>query len=59
MKTMLTELPHIPVDFVAGVAKTKKTDGLRKPYVELIKNWAEHEGMEEAGMRAISTLPAH
>ena len=53
---MLTELPHIPVDFVAGVAKTKKTDGLRKPYVELIKNWAEHEGMEEAGMRAICSI---
>ena len=56
MKTMLNELPHIPVEYVAGVARTKKTDGQRKPYVDLIKQWAEHESMEEAGLAAVSAI---
>lgn len=56
MKTMPNELPHIPVEYVAGVARTKKTDGQRKPYVDLIKQWAEHKGMEEAGLQAICTI---
>ena len=56
MKTMPNELPHIPVAYVAGVAKAKKTDGQRKPYVDLIKQWAEHESMEEAGLAAVSAI---
>ena len=53
---MPNELPHIPVAYVAGVAKAKKTDGQRKPYVDLIKQWAEHESMEEAGLAADSAI---
>ena len=56
MKTMINELPHIPVEYVAGVARTKKTDGQRKPYVDLIKQWAEHESMEEAGIQVVSAI---
>ena len=56
MKTMPNELPHIPVEYVAGVARTKKTDGQRKPYVDLIKQWAEHESMEEAGLQVVSAI---
>jgi len=56
MKTMLNELPHIPVAYVAGVARTKKTDGQRKPYVDLIKQWAEHESMEEAGLQVVCSI---
>jgi len=56
MKTMYNELPHIPVAYVAGVARTKKTDGQRKPYVDLIKQWAEHESMEEAGLAAVNAI---
>ena len=56
MKTMLNELPHIPVAYVAGVAINKKTDGQRKPYVDLIKQWAEHESMEEAGLQVVSDI---
>ncbi len=56
MKTMPNELPHIPVEYVAGVARSKKTDGQRKPYVDLIRQWAEHESMEEAGLQAICTI---
>ena len=56
MKTMPNELPHIPVEYVAGVARTKKTDGQRKPYVDLIKQWAEHESMKEAGLQVVSAI---
>ena len=50
MKTMPNELPHIPVEYVAGVARTKKTDGQRKPYVDLIKQWAEHKADPMTGI---------
>lgn len=56
MKTMTGELTDIAVSFVVGQARTKSTDSQRRPYVELIKSWAEHEGMEAAGEAAISQI---
>ena len=46
-------LPPIPVEFVVGHAQTKNTEGQRKPYVDLIQRWAEHEGMEDEGLTAV------
>ena len=33
--------------------QTKNTEGQRKPYVDLIQRWAEHEGMEDEGLTAV------
>jgi hypothetical protein len=52
METTLTQLPPIPVEFVVGHALTKKSEILRRPYCELIQQWAEHEGREEEGRQA-------
>ena len=56
MKTTLSNLPAIPVEFVVGHAQSKNTERQRKPYQELIKSWAEHEGMNEAGLLAIRRI---
>lgn len=56
MKKTLTELPAISVEFVVGHAQAKNTENQRKPYVELIKSWAEHEGMDEEGLQAIRRI---
>lgn len=56
MKTTTGDLPHIPVEFVVGHAQAKKTDGQRRPFVELVKTWAEHEKMDEAGEAAIRRM---
>ena len=52
----MTQLQPIPVEFVVGHAQTKNTDGRRKPYIELIRQWAEHEGMEDEGLVAVRRL---
>lgn len=53
MEKALMTLPPIPVEFVVGHAQTKNTEGQRKPYVDLIQRWAEHEGMEDEGLTAV------
>ena len=52
MEKTLTQLQPIPVEFVIGHAVTKNTEIQRRPYVELITQWAEHEGMEPEGLAA-------
>ena len=52
MEKTLTQLQPIPVEFVIGHAVTKNTEIQRRPYVELISQWAEHEGMEPEGLAA-------
>ena len=53
MEKKLVQLEPIPVEFVVGHAQAKKTDGQRRPYVELIHSWAEHEKREDDGQAAI------
>lgn len=55
-KTMTGELADIAVSFVVGQARTKATDSQRRPYVELIKAWAEHEGQAAAGEAVVSQI---
>lgn len=56
METTLTRLQPIPVEFVIGHALTKNTETQRRPYVELIRQWAEGEGMETEGLEAIRRI---
>lgn len=59
MEMTLSTLPAIPVEFVTGLAQSKTSDAQRKPYVELVKSWAEHEGMEaeaQAVLRRMSSV---
>jgi hypothetical protein len=50
-----SELPPIPVDYVVGHAKALNKSP-RQPFVDLIKQWAEHEGMVDAGNEALRQL---
>ena len=52
-KTMTGDLPPIPVDYVVGHARAKESDSQRRPFVELVKSWAEHEGLTAEGEAAI------
>ena len=56
MEKTLTQLTPIPVEFVVGHAQAKNTESQRKPYVELIRSWASHEGMDDEGLRAIRRI---
>ena len=56
MKTTLTQLTPIPAEYIVGHALTKKTEIQRRPYVELIRKWSEHEGQEDAGLTAIRRI---
>ena len=56
MKTTLTELSPIPVEFVVGHALAKATGAQRKPYVELIQSWADHENMVDEGLSVVRRL---
>lgn len=50
---MTGKLTDIEVSFVVGHARAKGSDSQRRPYVELIKSWAEHQGMTAEGEAAI------
>lgn len=47
--TTNSKLSPIPVDYVVGHAMALNTAAKRKPYTDLILQWAEHEGMEAEG----------
>ena len=51
-----SKLPPIPIDYIVGHALTLKTDGKRRPYVDLINQWAEHEDMKDEGQKVISSI---
>ena len=49
MITTLTGIEPIPVEYILGIAQTKKTQAQRKPYIELIERWGqEHDCADEA-----------
>lgn len=56
MKTTLTGLEPIPVEYVLGIAQTKATAAQRKPYVELIRRWGEESGCEAEAQQLLRGL---
>ncbi len=58
MTNMMTnsKLSPIPVDYVVGHAMALNTAAKRKPYTDLILQWAEHEGMEAEGRSIVGEL---
>jgi hypothetical protein len=46
----------IPVNFVVGHARLQSTEARRKPYVELVKAWAEHEQQTEAALSVTAEI---
>lgn len=53
---MTGELADIAVSFVVGQALAKATDSQRRPYVELIKAWAEHEDRVAVGEAVVRQI---
>ena len=49
-------LAPIAVDFVVEQGLQEKTEAKRRPYIALIRRWAQHEGRAELGERLASPL---
>ena len=50
------QLNDIPVNFVVGHAHLQSTEARRKPFVELVKAWAEHEQQQEAALSVAADI---
>ena len=50
------QMNDIPVNFVVGHARLQSTEARRKPYVELVKAWAEHEQQPEAALSVAAEI---
>ena len=56
MKTSLTGIEPIPVEYVLAIAQSKATQAQRRPYVELIQQWGEEQGCIEEARQLIKKL---
>lgn len=56
MDNVQETLAPIAVDFVVEQGLQEKTEAKRRPYIALIRRWAQHEGRVELGERLASPL---
>lgn len=56
MKTSLTGIEPIPVEYVLRVAQSKATPAQRRPYVELIERWGEEQNCIEEARQLLKKL---
>lgn len=56
MKTSLTGIDPIPVEYVLGIAQTKATEAQRRPYIELIQRWGEEMNCAEEARQLLKRL---
>ena len=56
MKTSLTGIEPIPVEYILTIAQSKATQAQRRPYIELIQQWGEEQGCEEAARQLLRKL---
>ena len=56
MKQTTNNLPPIPVDYIVGHAMTLETNGKRRPFIDLISEWADHEDMKDEGMKVVTQI---
>ena len=56
MNNVQDTLAPIAVDFVVEQGLQEKTEAKRRPYIALIRRWAQREGMAELGEQMVSPL---
>lgn len=56
MKTMLTGIEPIPVEYILRIAQSKATAAQRRPYIELIERWGEETGCPDDAQRMLKCL---
>ena len=56
MKTTLTGIEPIPVEYILRIAQSKATAAQRRPYIELIERWGEETGSPDEAQRLLRRL---
>ena len=56
MKTTLTGIEPIPVEYVLRIAQSKATPAQRRPYIELIERWGEETGCPDEAQQLLKCL---
>lgn len=56
MKTTLTGIEPIPVEYILRIAQSKATAAQRRPYIELIERWGEETGCLDDAQRMLKCL---
>ena len=56
MKTSLTGIEPIPVEYILGIAQSKATAAQRRPYIELIERWGDETGSPDEAQRLLMQL---
>jgi hypothetical protein len=56
MKTTLTGIEPIPVEYILRIAQSKATAAQRRPYIELIERWGEEKDCAEETRRLLMRL---
>ena len=56
MKTTLTGIEPIPVEYILRIAQSKATAAQRRPYIELILQWGEEKGCPDEAQQLLKSL---
>ena len=56
MKTTLTGIEPIPVEYILRIAQSKATAAQRRPYIELIERWGEETGRADEAHQMLMQL---
>ena len=56
MKTTLTGIEPIPVEYILRIAQSKATAAQRRPYIELILQWGEEKGCPDEAQQLLMQL---
>ncbi len=56
MKTTLTGIEPIPVEYILGIAQSKSTAAQRRPYIELIERWGDEMNCADEARQLLKRL---
>ena len=56
MKTTLTGIDPIPVEYILAIAQSKATPAQRRPYIELIERWGDEQNCIDEARQLLKRL---
>ena len=56
MKTTLTWIEPVPVEYILGIAQSKATAAQRRPYIELIERWGDEMNRADEARQLLKRL---
>lgn len=56
MKTTLTGIEPIPIEYILGIAQSKSTVAQRRPYIELIERWGDEMNRADEACQLLKRL---